>query len=343
MTTGDIRRWFNQNRSLMMGVAMLMVMIRHHQSLVDFGKTGNQIATYGQWGVDIFIFLSGYGIFHSLNKEDLSFLSVRHFYQRRIGRIFPASLLFGWFLLLVSPEFIPHDALVLSMFGLDKWYIRTILLLYLVSPLLFLLVKSSCRMLWALIVLIGSVAYGVAMCRASFECLNPGEHFHLFMTVVVTILKFPAFMLGMLVYCFLRQERKISLMSLGAGVMAAACLLVIMGFAATKSSSVAYCCNNFLLAFLALPLFGVVNFLFTRLLPVRLKDALMWVGCYSLEIYMVHEYVYYKGGEIFSTCSAARVVVVLVCSFVSAYLLKHLATLFEKGIRYGWHSLLRKG
>lgn len=326
-----------------MGVAMLMVMFFHHSSIADFGTIGNKVASYGEWGVDMFIFLSGYGIFHSLDKTGVTCASVVDFCKRRFRRIMPASLLAGWILGTCTMRYTDPDILPFQFMGLDKWYIRTILLLYLAAPLLYLTMKSRYAAWWVAAVLAGSLAYGGLVNRLSVEWLEPYRHFHLFRTLVVTVLKMPAFVLGMYVYVFLQQDRRISLLALVVLLGLSAVLTVVSCMGVPKAPSLSFCRQFFLSAFLALPLFCAVCFAFAKVFPLWLKTALIWVGCYSLEIYLMHERLFHVFGKSFDAPPALRVAVMFACSFVAAYLLKRVADLCVKGIQNTMIRFCHKG
>ena len=57
----------SSGRGVMMGAAILFIMFFHLQS-GHFGWWSNFCNCYGLWGVDVFMFLSGYGIAHSLRS-----------------------------------------------------------------------------------------------------------------------------------------------------------------------------------------------------------------------------------------------------------------------------------
>lgn len=79
-------------RSAIMGAAILWVMAYHSHisfsSLPLFSFAADNIRSNGFGGVDIFLFVSGFGLYHSLsvNSDQLAF------YQRRLTRIFPPYL-----------------------------------------------------------------------------------------------------------------------------------------------------------------------------------------------------------------------------------------------------------
>ena len=99
----------------------------------------------GNIGVDIFFFLSSIGLCYSYTKN-----SILSFYPRRIKRIFPLYLLFLIITILlfhpcghetIKPMLMQSTGLaILSSFQYYciEWYIPTLILLYLLFPLLFL-------------------------------------------------------------------------------------------------------------------------------------------------------------------------------------------------------------
>ena len=121
------------------GLSILVVLVNHYLNLntvVDSGGFGNA------W-IAVFFFLSGYGIFHSLDRyKQLSSREVISFYYRRISRIFPL-LWIAWLL-----EFIVRGG-NLSFFILTGihatghyWFVPAILHCYLTAPLISIILKQ---------------------------------------------------------------------------------------------------------------------------------------------------------------------------------------------------------
>ena len=124
-------------RSELMGWSILWIMMLHF--------TFNQIAPlgfvaqYGFAGVDIFMMVSGLGLYYSLNSSS----NISQFYKRRLLRIFPTYYLFGFFASFL--QF--HDSIWDYLFRYStigfwtgtifwEWYIPSLVLLYLFSPLI---------------------------------------------------------------------------------------------------------------------------------------------------------------------------------------------------------------
>lgn len=117
----------------------------------------------GNVGVDVFFFLSAYGLCFSLNKSD----NIAQFYKKRIKRLFPLYL---FFLILVCLLFRQDICLyrnvldcfyhicgfaTINAFQSDiEWYIPSLICLYLLFPFLYkCLLKISSRF-WCIILLL---------------------------------------------------------------------------------------------------------------------------------------------------------------------------------------------
>lgn len=122
-------------------------------------KIGYFIGWLGDSGPGVFILLSGFGLTLSALQRGVGALDLKTFYRKRISRIFPLYVAIH-LLTLAGQAFIPgneytfaHPYTLLSLLGLrfsdslffylnpSWWFIWTILQLYLVFPLLYLLLK----------------------------------------------------------------------------------------------------------------------------------------------------------------------------------------------------------
>lgn len=148
-------------KAALMGIAILIVVYGHyfyyHSGLQAYQNL-NITMWYTIGSVDIFIFLSGFGIWHSLSKND----DPLQFMQRRLGRLLPAYLPFilvycGFFVL--ADRMNKFQALGnLTTFGWwaqmgqqFNWYIPTQIAMYLFSPLFFHIIRRyEKKSLWML-------------------------------------------------------------------------------------------------------------------------------------------------------------------------------------------------
>ena len=153
-------------RSELMGWAILWIMMLHF-SFTQIKPLGF-IAQYGFAGVEIFMLVSGFGLFYSLDKNN----KLSHFYRKRLLRIFPTYYILGIF----ASILLYHDTIITYFFRYStigfwtgnvygEWYIPSIVILYLLAPFLkklfdhkcfFLIISASCICLLASFFLISN-------------------------------------------------------------------------------------------------------------------------------------------------------------------------------------------
>lgn len=173
-----------RNRTILMCIAILAV-ISYHLALkgIPIGRLN-----IGYAGVDIFMLLSGYGIGKSLLKN-----SVKQFYKNRIHRILPL-----WFLMILFDNAIKYltgegttitlllcDLSTVSFYthpnSLPEWYLATLILFYLISPLYkYLLEKTG----WILLIIISVSIYScyiiIGTTTWQYACAIPRFPLYLF-------------------------------------------------------------------------------------------------------------------------------------------------------------------
>lgn len=131
LSVGDIK----YIRSLLMGFAILWVMSFHYPfiPLQPFLAFEHQ----GYVGVDIFMLVSGFGIYYSLHKNNLA-----TYYRNRFKRILPTyaimavSLFLYWFLQNKSTCYVQY--LIETW-----WYIPCICAFYVMSPVIYKIINSN--------------------------------------------------------------------------------------------------------------------------------------------------------------------------------------------------------
>lgn len=130
-------------RAQLMGVAMLMV-IFHHLPFEINNVIYHYFKQNAGFGVDIFLLLSGIGLYFSISKENVS---LGDYYRHRAIRIFP---IYALIILAVSILKGNYDIwsylLKATTIGwwvngvCFDWFIPTIVMLYAVFPLFYLLI-----------------------------------------------------------------------------------------------------------------------------------------------------------------------------------------------------------
>ncbi len=146
-------------RGELMGAAMLFIILFHvglPRSDAFFG-----LRRCGNIGVDMFLFLSGVGLWFSWVKQP----STRHFYHRRLLRILPAWLIISS--LYYIPRFNPQTGSVIDLIGnitvnwnfwlhdeLTFWYISAIMMLYLWAPPYMRLITKHPVYRWSVVLMV---------------------------------------------------------------------------------------------------------------------------------------------------------------------------------------------
>lgn len=139
MDAVDFRKLTSKYRTEIMGMAILMVIFHHIGFGGMYSCTGiaNFFLKLGSCGVDLFLVLSSFGLYFSIEKNP----NLWHFYKRRLFRITPA------FLLIILGFHMNHleDALNMRFWYVElrnNWYIPFILVAYLFFPLVYKLQKK---------------------------------------------------------------------------------------------------------------------------------------------------------------------------------------------------------
>lgn len=185
----NICKW----RSELMGVAIIWVAMFH--AYLVFPEPWMLIRNAGYAGVDIFLLLSGVGMYYSLRKSD----DVGFFLKKRAERILPSYLPFiiVWCIWMLKDAALPLVDMIKIVSGnifmtgwinsvpnQFNWYIQIICWLYVLSPILYHIIIRTKN--WFQRMLIFFAGFGV-----SLPFLYDVEH-------LMGISRVPIFVLGML-------------------------------------------------------------------------------------------------------------------------------------------------
>lgn len=161
--TGSRNMWgeaerLNLFRQEIMGIAAILIVVGHSQDFI-VGCTPQlaRMIGYGSVGINIFAFLSGIGLHHSMDKCQ----SVIHFYHRRICRVFLPYILITAVMTIPTIFFQSGgvkqyllDLLCISFWTQHRgaWYIAWLLPICIVYPFIWRCEKSSRRNYFASVV-----------------------------------------------------------------------------------------------------------------------------------------------------------------------------------------------
>lgn len=191
------------HRQFIYGVAALWILIYHMNSDIPSRSAlgiFRLIQITGTCGVEVFLLLTGYGLYCALNRNP----DVVRFYRRRLVRVLlPALILFFGCDLIVCPLLygyaITPRFLLTWPWGGRMWYVSFILIMYLFYPLLHRWNRVENRRGWWIAVLLFAAA------SFAFEFLPLGfskEFLRAFTRI-------PAFLLGCMLALPARENRAV--------------------------------------------------------------------------------------------------------------------------------------
>ena len=278
----------SRHRSPLMGLAMISVMLFHvglprQEYFYGLVRCGNV-------GVDMFLFLSGIGLWFSWTKHP----DVKGFFRRRYLRVYPSWLLMAAAFYIpnylekgaasYSPDLFQLAANILvgwSFWRVDDltfWFVPSIMLLYTFAPAYMQLIRRSPSWRWLPVLFM--------VWAAAVQHYPPVHgavgHVEIFWS------RIPVFLLGINCGEWVMQKRKVE---------PSALWLVLLLFALSLLMCVEF--ENhwrgrfplFLERMVYIPLSVTLMMLLCRMLdhsPTWLTGALAFVGGISLELYLVH-------------------------------------------------------
>lgn len=269
---------------------------------------------YGLWGVELFLFVSGFGIVNSLKKN-----TINTFYGHRIKRLLPTCIIVGVTKLLFSKMGFTediHSNILLLVTNLYIWYIYAITVYYIISPLLFKLLKGYG--LWVVLL----------ACVFSLLCKYipfGNSPYYLINHIGWITGRLPIYTFGMYV-AFKPLNFKISTINVVGFIFFVICLILRAG-----SIMVKYKWNVPYIYVLLLPATPMLCILCSYVKRVFQKlnslVILEYLGKYSLELFLWHTYIYWNlfRNKIFESYNSYEkalisLVLILVLTIVSVFI-----------------------
>ncbi len=254
---------------------MISIVLFHHGWIVVPGITA-VFSRFGLWGVDVFLFLSGFGCVYALNKYTTTV-----FWRKRVMRLLPTCLLAGVLIYCVDLYFHAERTMTylsVRFLSLHRWYIQAILICYLLCPLAYLILKKY-RVTGLILMVAVAIAIEMALPEVKVCKIN------------WTFGRVPVFLVGMYIALFNLN------MSRWQYVISGLCLVVAMVIRCIGGGYCIFQWTYFLAA--AMPF---VCETLCRLkgicMRLRIYHFIEIFGICSLEIYLVHEYFYWALYEV---------------------------------------------
>lgn len=257
-----------------MGLAMIAIILFHHGWAIIPGVTAF-FSRFGLWGVDIFLFLSGFGCVYALNKYTPPL-----FWRKRIARLLPTCLLAGVIVYCADLFFQAERTMTylpIRLLSIHRWYIQAILICYCLCPLAYVIL-SRYRVTGLLLMIAFAIVIEHLLPEVDVWKIN------------WAFARIPVFLVGMYVAMFDLR------MSFWQYIISGLCLAVAIVIRC-RGGYYMFQWTYFIAA--AMP-FVCETLCRLRNIFMRLKvyHLIELFGIYSLEIYLIHEYSYWAIYEI---------------------------------------------
>ena len=281
------------NRLYLMGWAILFVLLYHF-----FGCTRNIFGdlNIGYVGVDIFLFLSGYGLTNSFRKNKWYV-----FYERRMKRLYPLYVLLVVVLTILkkdnSMSHIIYNLSTLSFWvegggSRVDWYLQSLFALCLAFPLFY---KISIR-IWSPFIFF----IIISLCLYKFKVFFI-EHWW----YACLLGRIPIFMLGIL-FCLLESYvRYLKYFCVGGAILFLPVFLYVNPFIG--------------ISLLALPIMCILLYI-RKFLHKKIAEYLKFLGTITLELYISNLVVLYLVNT-YCHMTRIRVIGYIICQVFISYLL----------------------
>lgn len=281
--------FISKNRTYLMGIAMILVVIYHAFSCV-YNPIG--VLNIGYVGVDIFLFLSGFGLASSFEKNKIS-----NFYKNCFTRIYPIYFIgvLTTYLIMCHKVWGIDDLLYnLSSLGFYTeggtqrydWYLESLFTLYLLFPAFYYFSKLKYVALSLLFVATAVVLYEFDV-PWWYDCL---------------IARLPIFLYGIMFAKCHKSAKHIGLLGL---ILYIPCRLYVSHFLASSLLVIAII---------------YLSWHYMGRLKSSVRNAIDFVGKHTLEIYIANLYICWSV-QIYTMNMTEKIALYIIVQAVGAYLI----------------------
>lgn len=314
-------------RNQIYGISIIWIMLFHGKILpyVHLEKISPFISdflSYGNVGVDIFLYLSGISCFYAFYKREDYDL----FLCRRMLRVLPPYLIWGgicWFIIdIISGKSFKRFLLDLSLYSFWKegeelfWYVAIIILLYMLYPLIYYSLFKNGKLYWESFFLWMATTFTFNAYLKNFES-------EIYENIEIATCRIPVFLCGCLsgYYVYFKKNLSYSFYIL--------CAIFALGSY--------YICNNeylpilgFRYTYLIIGISLCIVFAFLlSIVPFKtIHNILKFFGDISLELYIVHialRYFFMHSAYYVKNCFT-EYLFLLIISVVVAFILSKVST-----------------
>lgn len=301
---------YSKYRTQIMGLAAIMIILCHIRG-IEYSNFPflEKLLWFGNYGVEIFLFVSGIGMYYSLTKENISLIQ---WYKRRYVRItvpflliaisiYPLRLILNipasmsdFLLYITTLEFWIHHR--------GAWYVAMLLPLYFLTPYIVKVVNTSKAKIITVSVLI--------ILLLGFSYIPLGND--IVRNIQFVTLRVPIFILGIVIAPYVKNEQRINAVSIGIIVLAGLLLWHYCSFPLGGGIAVVL-------------LIGVFITLVCK--SKLINGCLSFMGRMSLESYLTNIYLGHiiMKSDVIKLSGGVKALIVIVIGISTAYIFHELS------------------
>lgn len=318
--------YISEARNVLFGIATLWIAFFHSPGLrfeaiipvTVINKLLYLMKQLGNAGVDIFLLLSGTGLYFSYSQNK----DLKNFYQKRALRILPAV----WIVVILRVAYVGGVGLktyLQKIFLLDFfitgnknfWYFSLIVILYLIYPILHKVIEKR-KFKGTILIIFGIVCINFVLmkfCPVVYKRLEIG------------LTRIPIFVFGIFMGKNIKDKKELNTKWMKIFfILFIACIGMIIFLRKLNNKNYSFLVRYFY-GFLAIFIVFLVSYFHSKMKIEFLNDFLNWIGNYSMEIYLLYEFLAMTLENIFVFNDASNIaycISVFVLALVLSILLK---------------------
>ena len=272
-------------RAQLMGVATLMIIMCHANPYgVQLPRVLSRIFSYGNIGVDIFLFVSGVGLTYSLDKVKFAnFEELWQWYRRRYVRILLPYLLISLTILPLK-TWLDTDGNWLRMLcdvttlpfwthHRSAWFVALLIPLYLLTPLFYrVIISKSIRKT----IVGGGILIAISQVLSMYHPVGESDIWH---NITFCLCRTTSFFAGMTLTPLVKSDKRVNV------------LYVLCSFLPLYGVCHKICPEHTFQILQALPILALISWIFEHMPKESyIYNLLAWFGTLSLESYLCNVY-----------------------------------------------------
>lgn len=329
-------------RGMLMGIAAISIILFHFSNEC---KAAN--LHYYPWnefilnfisssGVDIFLILSGYGLYYSFKKNN----NVKKFYKKRFIKILIPYIIFCLPAIIIRYIFMEGGTLIdvfknylfITLFSEGEtwfWYILLIMICYTIFPYIYNSIEKPKKDVDKNMNFMMLISFTILL-----NILLATNNLNLFQNINILTLRIPIFILGVYIGQQSYQKKELNIIQVLALIVCSTILYPAINSAITL--------RRYEFALIAIITYIILIIIFNIIdkyqIFQKLKLILEKVGSYSLELYLTHVCIISIINHTGNTTAAYKYFIIeIIFTIVASFIIKKLADIISNKIKkIGW-------